>query len=332
MRRVHLFIVLLLPLLAIAVSCNDNAKSTFTTVGNKIGSAAPGDVAKPPGENRAQDEAAQNPPELIAGNFVEQNGKVEKKKIAARPRKIRTSATMYLIVDEFPKAAKDLKALLTEFDGEEENAEINTSPNSVRTGVWKIRVPVAKFDGFRDAVAKIGDVEKHIVNSEDMTDKFYDLQADIEDRKSGREALRDLLKDTGKKDMKNYVDVWDKLQIISGEINRKEGLLKSWENLTERTTCTVHLREKQPYVPAPKVKDVEEPTFGMRIDNSWTKSWEAFIGFCQMAVLVGVALTPWLPIPLLFLASVWVVSRVRVRAPKPPVVVAVAAAPPEKKE
>ncbi len=226
-----------------------------------------------------------------------------------KQRKIRYTADMRLIVEDLDKAIEELDAARKEATGGYAKVEINTSAAAVRSGMWRVRVPVDNLYSFRKAVAKLGEVERDTLDSEDMTGQYYDLKADIENRKSAREALRELLKETGKKEMKHYLEVWDKLESVSGEINRKEGQLKLWEDLTDLTTITVNLREKQKYIAVKPPDTAEVPTFGMRADKAWNDSWDALVGFLEWAALVAIAVTPWLPIPMILGAGVWLIAR-----------------------
>ncbi len=315
-----IFLILLFAFPVCAGCGQPDRKGGGFGVGAKLAPGAPGDM---PRDEAAREglAAAQAPGD--AGpkgvNAPEKKAKVEKQ------RKIRQTADMKLIVEDFSKAVKELKAAIAAHKAEEATSEINTSANTVRAGKWIVRVPVAQFDEFRDAVAKIGDVEKHTVDSEDMTDKYYDLQAHIENRKVSREAMRRLLDKVGDRDVAQHMQVSDKLDAITDEINRKEGQLKLWENLTDRTTCTVHMREKQLYTPAAKVEDKEIPTFGMRVSKTWDGSLDLFVGFWQWVAIVAIALAPWLPIPIVFIFCAWLALRLLVRraTKSPPVVLEV---------
>ncbi len=251
----------------------------------------------------------------------------EKKANVDQPRKIKFTADMRVIVDKFDDAAKDLNAAIIAAKGLRAEESITSSPGTPRVGTWRVRVPLDQFDGFREAVAKLGAVERNTLQSEDITAQYYDLQAHIKNRQAARETLRDLLKEVGKKEMKHYLEVWDKLEKMSDEIDRAEGQLRLWANLTDLTTITVSLHEKQKYIPEDKAKKEEDPTFGMRAGKTWHDSWEALLSFGQGVSLVAIAVTPWLPFPLVAGLTLWLLVR-RGRVPAVKTVVPVPALPP----
>src|SRR6476620_4434706 len=110
--------------------------------------------------------------------------------------------------------------------------------------------------------------------------------------------MRDLLKETSKRHMEQYLKVYDKLESISDEINRKEGQLRLWANLTDLTTVTVHMRERHKYEQEPAPNLAEVPTFRMRAGTTWSQSWSLVVGLAQSILLFLIALIPWLPIVL----------------------------------
>src|SRR5205807_2382150 len=146
-------------------------------------------------------------------------------------RKIRYTADLRLIVENFSKAEKELEAAIEDAKGRLANSEFNSAANAVRSGTWRVRVPVENLASFRKAIAKIGDVELDKLDSEDLTERYYDLEAHIKNRNAEREALRDLLQEVGKKEIKYYLEIKRELDSVTDDINRKEGQLRLWANL-----------------------------------------------------------------------------------------------------
>jgi hypothetical protein len=139
------------------------------------------------------------------------------------------------------------------------------------------------------------------------------------------------LKEVGKKEIKYYLEIKRELDAVTDDINRKEGQLRLWANLTDLTTCTVHVREKQKYNPSKPPEIAETPTFGMRAGKIWGESWENFLGFCQGLVLIAIAVVAWLPVLAAVVGLVWLVSWRALRsriAPLDVTVVPEAPAPP----
>lgn len=263
-------------------------------------------------EEAGHDQGDRAGPRVISGltstGNLDKQPKADEPAKKDRPRKIRYTGDIQLIVKDINDAEEALDAASKAAKGEYERAEVNRSANVVRSGIWRIRVPVENLTAFRKAVAKIGDVEKDVLESEDMTAKYYDLEAHLANRKAERDAVRDFLTEIGKKDPR-FLEVKRELNEISDDINRKEGMIKLWKDMTDLTTFTVHMREKQAYNPPAPPKIEPDPSFGERVGKTWEGSWSSFIGFCQGVAIVAVALAPWSPVILVGLFFVWFVAR-----------------------
>ena len=248
--------------------------------------------------------------EFVSAKNAEQapaDPKAEEKK--AKPRKIRYTADMKLIVEKLDDAEEALDTARKEAKGDYEKVEVNRSADVVRSGTWRVRVPNENLNSFRKAVAKLGDVERDTIESEDMTAKYYDLEVHITNRKAEQNATREFLVEIGKKDPR-YLEVKRELDAISDDIMIKEGRLKLWTNLADLTTFTIHMREKQKFNPPPVPTLEPTASFSDRADKTWTGSWEQFVGFCQAIAIVAIAVTPWLPVLLVCGLGFWLLVRV----------------------
>ncbi len=302
------------------MGCSDQRKagSTFTTVGNKLAYSEKNPQAPMKAEEGfANKNGRGHEGGGEGGGFVghEQPGEPEKqggggkKPKIEQPRKIKYSSEMRLIVEQFSTAEDAIKIAVKDAKGFIAQAEANNSPGTPRMGHWRVRIPVEHFESFRDAIKKLGDVERNTVDSEDLTAQYYDLDAHIKNRHVERDTIRDLLKEIGKKELKYYLEVKRELDSITDDINRKEGQLRLWANLTDLTTVNVHIREKQKFIADEKPKEKEVPTFGSRAGKAWSDSWDSVVHFCENVAILAILLTPWLPIPLGLALVLWLSAR-----------------------
>jgi hypothetical protein len=233
-------------------------------------------------------------------------GQVAKDDAAAR--KIKYTADVRVICDDFDKAHDGFTVAVKQHKGLIAHSEITGSPGSVRVGQWRVRVAVARFDDFRSAVLKLGEVEKDTSDSEDVTEEYYDLEAHIKNRQAEEESLRKLLEKSGDK-IENILAVRKELAQVRDDINRKQGRLKLLANLTDLTTVNVTIREKQRFNAGPPPAVAEVPTFGMRVRRTFTSSIDALTAFVQDLALVAIALAPWALLAAVVLGPIYLVAR-----------------------
>lgn len=210
-------------------------------------------------------------------------------------RKIKYVADIRLVTDDFPKAEEELLALVAANDGFVSFADVSTSPGQPRAGTWKARIPVGKFDAFCKGVAKIAEVERKHISSEDVTAQFYDLENHIKNQKAQEDALRELLKRQTDK-MENLLAVQRELSNVRDSIERSEGALRLLANLTDLTTVAIHVQERRKFVPAEGPDLAEKPTFAARAGVTFRESWDSLVAIAQFLALAFVGLTPWLPV------------------------------------
>jgi hypothetical protein len=278
-----------------------------------------------PSSPAAQSTAAQGP---VGQMGEEKAGAVGgAKKTAPVERKIRYTGTIQLICDDFPKAEDGLQAAIKAHKGRIAHSEMSSSPGSPRSGVWRVRVPVPEFEAFRDAVRKLGEVEKNTADSEDLTELYYDLENHIKNKLAEEESLRKLLEKSGNEKIENILAIRRELAEVRDDINRKQGKLNLLANLTDLTTVTVTLRERQKYDPTPPPDIAETPTFGTRIDVTFNASWDRFVAALQFLVIAAIAAVPWLALPAVVAMAIGIVVRQRRRTPPAAAQVAASAPP-----
>jgi len=189
------------------------------------------------------------------------------------PRKIIYNAVVELVAEDVGKAEQELRQLVKRENGYIAKSDLQGATGSQRRGHWTIRIPVANFDVFREALLKLGEVQKDSIDSQDVTDQFYDLEARIRTNKAEEESLRKMLAEASAQ---------QQVLALRQELNRL------------RTELEVQ---------------AEAPTFGTRLGRTFGDSFGALRSFGEGVTLVVVALGPWLPVGLLIGAPLWVLLR-----------------------
>jgi hypothetical protein len=240
-----------------------------------------------------------------AGEFAEDQPAGGKEKPAEeKPRKIIYTAQVDLIVEDLAKGEQELKRLIQEQKAYIAKSEMRGSPGSPRSGTWTIRVPVEHFDLFMDEIGQVGELRLSRTDSDDITDRYYDLKAHLKNNEVEEEGLQKLYLEksaTGK--LEDLLAVRRELRNIRGDIERQKGQLQRWDKETEYATITIIMYDRKEYVPT------TAPTFGTSITRTFSGSWESLVTLGKGIVLVVVAVTPWLPVVGIIVVSAWVGIR-----------------------
>jgi len=219
------------------------------------------------------------------------------------PRKIVYTATLHLIVEDFPHAQAALDQLVRAEPGAYvARADVTGTPGWPRHGSWTVRVPVENLEAFVAAVKKLGELERSTLDAQDVTEEFYDVEADVRNRKVEEEAFLNLEKTATTYDQ--LLSAKREVARVRNEIDRLQKRLNVLSNLTALSTVTVHLAERKGYVPEAAA------SFSTSIGRTFSESLDALLAFGKGLVLVAVAITPWLPIVLIaFGVPVWLFRR-----------------------
>lgn len=206
-------------------------------------------------------------------------------------RKIKHTADIALVVEEFDKAASAVSSLVQAQGGYVAQSEVLGSAGMPRSGRWRVRVPADRLDAFVDAVAKLGVPERRTTDSEDVTARYVDLDARLKNKKAQEETLRGYLQEKkATAQLKDILTVEQELARVRGEIEQMEGELRLLTNLTDLATATVSVREVKNYVPP------ETPKFSTDVTRMFARSLEALQNLGKFVVLLAVAVAPWLPL------------------------------------
>lgn len=221
------------------------------------------------------------------------------------PRKVIYEAEVHLIVEEFAKAEDALVKLVGNYGGYVAKSDIAGSPGSPRSGHWRVRVPVERFQEFLRSAVELGVPDKNTTEAKDVSEEYYDLEARLKVKRSEEERLlKHLEKSTGK--LEDILAVERELTRVRGEIERMDGSIRKLANLSEMSTATIVMREDKDYVPP------QSPTFGKSVTSSFSSSLDSLIRFGKGTVVVLAALVPWLAALAVIAIPGWLIVRWRI--------------------
>jgi hypothetical protein len=221
----------------------------------------------------------------------------------APSRKIVYEATVEVIVDNLSAAGAKLEELIGQHKGILAQSKIRNVPDVPRSGTWRVRVPVERFADFVHQAAAIGETLNVTTDSQDITDKYFDVQLRIQSKQVQVERLQRIIKEqTGQ--LSDVLEAERELGRVTAELEQLKGSTRLWDNQTTLATVNVSLRER----PQPVLAAAPLP-FLRRIADTFANSLAAEIDFVQGLVIIIVALAPWAPFGALVGAGMWVMLR-----------------------
>ncbi|MEP0985749.1 DUF4349 domain-containing protein [Ekhidna sp.] len=163
-----------------------------------------------------------------------------------------------------------------------------------------IKVPPQNFDPLINDLTKDRKLDNRWVNTDDVTDRYYDLQSRIANKKKLEERYQEILQKAN--NVRDILEVERNLNQVRGEIESLQGQFKLLSHRITFSTIDVSFYELIPY----ELDQEQRPGFGTRLVNSITAGWQGFLTFLVYTLAL------W-PFGLLAVGVVWVVKKVRAR-------------------
>ena len=224
-----------------------------------------------------------------------------------QPRKIVYNARVELVVEDLTTVVDDLTGLIKAHGGYVAETDVSGSAGGQRRGMWKVRVPVDRFDAFLTAVARLGELQQNHVDSQDVTQEFYDIEARIaNNQQEEKRLLKHLGDSTGS--LEDILAVEREITRVRGEIEQSQGRLRYLANVSALSTVTITASELRDYTPP------ISPAFSTQIGRTFLNSVELLVDLGKGLVLVVVAGLPWVPVVALIAWPLWRLMR---RLPRP---------------
>jgi hypothetical protein len=110
------------------------------------------------------------------------------------------------------------------------------------SGEVTIRVPVARFENLVAAVRGLAEVRTATTSGKDVTAQYSDIEAQLRTLKATRERFLVILSQT--KTISEILTVQQRVDSVSGQIDRLEGSRKLLESQSDLSTLTVSVSEK----------------------------------------------------------------------------------------
>lgn len=229
---------------------------------------------------------------------------------APSARKIVYKATLSLVVEDFGATEKSVVEMVTAAGGYVSQFREDRTLGDLRGGQWVLRVPVEQFEKVLDGAARLGVTQRREVQSEDVSEEYVDLSARLKSKQGIEARLLELVQKKTD-EVKDILTVETELGRVREEIERVEGRLKYLADRVALTTITIDAREQRDYVPP------EVPSLAAKIAQTFQASLDVLWQVTEAAILLVVAIVPFLIILLLVLVPLIMILRRLARKTRP---------------
>lgn len=235
--------------------------------------------------NHSNEDAINNssrPPELMVTNDMEEytplakhsSGTLESELLSPDiSKKLVRSGGINFQSEAVDNDYNQIKGILGGFNAYLEN-ESQSNDNFRKSYFLSIRVPSEKYDSLLNTIAKIAfRVENKYSNVEDVTERYYDLQTRIQNKKELEKRYREILSKAN--EVKDILEIERNLNQVRTEIESMQGQFNYLSQQIQFSSLQVQFYEELPYeLNSPKKKG-----FWVRIFNALDNGWQVFLTF-----------------------------------------------------
>jgi hypothetical protein len=214
-------------------------------------------------------------------------------------QKIVKTGNLSYRVDETNAEYDQVLEMLPSFDAYLASESQNKGYDRVNYNL-SIKVPPQNFDSLINQLMSGKRVDSKWVNSDDVTDQFYDLQSRIDNKKNLEERYQEIL--TKANSVKDILEVERSLNQVRSEIESMEGQFKLLNHRISYSTLDLSFYEILPYT----IDEEQRPGFLARISNALSGGWQGFLSFLVLAVRL------W-PFIILSLGFLFLIKKIRAR-------------------
>ena len=219
------------------------------------------------------------------------------------------TADINLESTEFDNAAAGLEALTAELGGWFESSNLNNSNSDYRWSSYTIRLPASKFSDFCSRVGDICKVKRITTSSEDVSERYYDMESRLATQRTKLERLQELL--TQAKELEDIITLESAISETELAIENLTGSLRKYDSLVDYATINLSLDEVYQLTPT------EEPVigFGNKLAEAFRSGTQRFVTGMQNLMLgFARAWAGWLLFAAIVAGVVALIRRTRHRS------------------
>lgn len=250
----------------------------FCSCGNETSENFGGNQTKP----------SEDTPSSVSMDFVSTEDSVEKKIIKTYRLDLET-LSFGNASDLIVSAAESLGGYISE--SSEKNTSITEDSKAFKYATYTVRIPADKVEEYLETIETECSVLRSSLTTEDITDSYYDYQAQLDSLRLQEERLTAMLEQADTLDY--MITLEDKLTQIRAEINSIHSKLQLMDKSVNYSYVYLTLSEVREYTPA------SEGSYWQRIGNAFSGAIVVFTNVIS-EIFIGIV---WI-LPFLILGTV----------------------------
>jgi hypothetical protein len=215
---------------------------------------------------------------------------------AAVDRKIVRTGSMTMEVSDISKSQADIAEMAVQYQGYVVSSNLNADKEQP-SGFISIRVPADKFS---DALSKLRSLAVKVTyettNSQDVTEQYMDLKAQLSNYEATEAQYLELLKKAD--NVKDMLEVQRELSNVRGNIERVKGRIQYLERTSDTSLIEATLNKSKP---------IGESSWD--VSGVFTRAVNGLIAFGKVLLSILIWLLVFSPVWIIVLVIIIVIRR-----------------------
>ncbi len=203
------------------------------------------------------------------------------------PEKIIYSADVTVETTAFEEALQKVTELVERFGGWVESSSVNGANyqdlsrgrSTARSAGYTLRIPSERFEELMGSLSEIGNIPFQHVYTENVTARYYDVQARRNAYQVQEARLLELLEIAESVD--DVLAIEAQLSEVRYQIESLEGTLRGWDRRVSYSTVYLQVSEVREYTQETPVV----LSFGQRVARAFVSGWRSVAEFARGALL-----------------------------------------------
>ena len=216
-------------------------------------------------------------------------------------RKIIYNADMSATADD-PGALRDrMTAKAAELGGYVSSSSSKSGDDGVTSVSLQLKVPADRLEELVETANGLAKVTSYRLYSDDISQRYYDIQARLSSAKAEEAQLTEILKQC--ETVEEILMVRESLASVRADIESYQGTINLWDHLVSYATLDLSIRR----TPKTAVETTDDPVPLWKFSDVWHRMQRGFVNSARIMVnavgAIGIFLAVALiPIAILFLA------------------------------
>ena len=206
-----------------------------------------------------------------------------------REEKIIRNAVMMISTQDFDADLLSIRNEVARQNGQISSSGTEQTPAGSRRASLSVRIPAESLDPFLENIGSLsGRIIRKEINSENVTEPYYDIRARLDNAVIRRDRLRELARKT--ENVNDLLQIENSLSDAQSSVDYLTGRISSLEDSVSYSAVSITLTEE---TPAQSVAQTDG-SFLNRLRNGMTLSFRTVWQFLQNMCLFLLMSLPWL--------------------------------------